>query len=168
MILDRCLLISLVIVCCLFIDNVENAGDDPGDRKPRVVDSIKVEAPAKVEVSVKVEASSVNSDVWKLRDNEVDTANLFSTRDTWKDKDELLGCVRRQANRAGFTVIIRRSCEGRNAMLELVCERSGEHKVPKIKVKHEATRSIKCGCLFNSRQCPTHTPSAQATASGAP
>ena len=45
MILDTCLLISLVIICCLFIDKVEHAGDDPGDRKPRVVDSIKVEAP---------------------------------------------------------------------------------------------------------------------------
>jgi len=93
MILDACLLISLVIICCLFIDKVENAGD----RKSRVVDSIKVEAPIKVEASlkveasVKVEASSVNSDVWKLCDNEVDTAHFFSTRDTWKDKDELLG-----------------------------------------------------------------------------
>ena len=91
---------------------VENASDDPGDRKPSVVDSIKVEALIKVEASVKVEAfvkveaSSVNSDVWKLRDNVVDTAHFFSTRDTWKDKDELLGWVRRQANRAGFTVII--------------------------------------------------------------
>ncbi|KEH33375.1 hypothetical protein MTR_3g437000 [Medicago truncatula] len=115
------------------------------------IDSIKVEAPAKVEASVKVEASSVNLDVWKLRDKEVDTAHLFSTRDTWKDKDELLCWVRRQANRVGFTVIIRRSCEGRNAMLELVCERSGEHKLPKTKVKHEATGSRKCGCLFKVR-----------------
>jgi len=153
MILDTCLLIILAIICCLFIDMVENASDDPGDRKPSVVDSIKVEAPIKVEASVKVEASikveasSVNSDVWKLRDNEVDTTHFFPTRDTWKDKDELLGWVRRQANRAGFTVIIIRSCEGRNAMLELVCERSGEHKVSKTKVKHEATGSRKCGCL---------------------
>lgn len=89
------------------------------------------------------EASRVNSDVWKLLDNEVDTAHFFLTRDTWKDKDELLGWVRRQANRAGFTVVIRRSCEGRNAMLELVCERSGEHKVPKTKVKHEGMGSRK-------------------------
>ena len=36
-------------------------------------------------------------------------------------------------------------------MLELVCERSGEHKVPKRKVKHEATGSRKCGCLFKVR-----------------
>jgi len=63
----------------------------------------------------------------------------------------LLGWVHRQAIRAGFTVIIRRSCEGRNVMLELVCERSGEHKVPKTKVKHEATGSRKCGCLFKVR-----------------
>jgi len=33
-------------------------------------------------------------------------------------------------------------------MLDLVCERSGEHKVPKRKVKHEAPGSRKCGCLF--------------------
>jgi len=33
-------------------------------------------------------------------------------------------------------------------MLELVCERSGEHKVLNRKVKHEATGSRKCGCLF--------------------
>ena len=38
MILDTCLLISLEIICCLFIDMVENAGDDPSDRKPSVVD----------------------------------------------------------------------------------------------------------------------------------
>jgi len=157
MLLDACLLISLAIICRLFIDMVENADDDPGDLKPSVVDSVKVEAPIKVEVSMKVEvsvkveasvefeASCVNSDVWKLRDNEVDTTHFFSTRDTWKDKDELLGWVRRQANKAGFTVIIRRSCEGRNAMLELVCERSSEHKVPNRKVKHEVTGSRKCG-----------------------
>jgi len=145
MILDTCLLIILTIICCLFIDMVENAGDDLGDRKPSVVDSIKVEAPIKVEASVKLEASNVNTNVWKPHDNEVDTAHFFPTRDTWKDKDELFGWARRQANRAGFTVITRRSCEGRNAMLELVCERSGEHKVPNRKVKHEATRLRKCG-----------------------
>jgi len=69
MMLDTCLLISLVIICCLFIDKVENASDDLGDRKPRVVDSIKVEAPAKVEASVKVEASSINFDVWNQTPN---------------------------------------------------------------------------------------------------
>ena len=36
-------------------------------------------------------------------------------------------------------------------MVELVCERSGDHKVPKKKLKHEATRSRKCGCMFKLR-----------------
>ncbi|XP_024642273.1 uncharacterized protein [Medicago truncatula] len=36
-------------------------------------------------------------------------------------------------------------------MLELVCERRGGQKLPKTKVKHEATRSRKCGCLFKVR-----------------
>ncbi|XP_039683854.1 uncharacterized protein [Medicago truncatula] len=112
---------------------------------------IKVEASVKVEAFVKVEASSVNSDVWKLCDNKLDTTHFFSTRGTWKDKDKLLGWVRRQANRAGFTVVIKISCEGGNAMLELVYERSGEHKVSKRKVKHETTGSRKCGCLFKVR-----------------
>ncbi|KEH37909.1 hypothetical protein MTR_2g451070 [Medicago truncatula] len=117
-------------------DMVENADDDPGDRKPSAVDFVKVEAPIKVEASVRVEASSVNSNVCKLRENDVDMVHFFPTRDTWKDKEELLGWIRQQADRAGFTVIIRRSCEGINAMLELVCERSDEHKLPKRKVKH--------------------------------
>jgi len=59
--------------------------------------------------------------------------------------------VRWQANRAGFTVVIKRSCVIRNPMLELVCERSSEHKVPKKKLKHVATGSRKCECLFKVR-----------------
>jgi len=114
---------------------VENAGDDSVDRKLSVVDyfvemkplkveaSMKVEAPIKVEASLKVKAPievevlSVNSGVSKLRDNEVDTSHFFSSPETWKDKDELLGWVRRQANRVGFTVIIKKSCAIRNPML---------------------------------------------------
>ena len=45
---------------------VENADDDPSDRKPSVVDSVKVEAPIKVEAFVKVEAS-VKVEGTKLR-----------------------------------------------------------------------------------------------------
>ena len=33
-------------------------------------------------------------------------------------------------------------------MLQLLCERSGDHKVPKKRLKHEATWSRKCGCMF--------------------
>jgi len=89
--------------------------------------------------------------VSKLHDNEVDTTHFFSSRETWKDKDELLDWIHRQANKVGFAVNIKRSCAIRNPMLELVCERSGEHKVPKKKLKHEATISRKCGCLFELR-----------------
>lgn len=122
----------------------------------RVIENLVLSIPLRLKLPLRsklplVEASSVNSDVWKLCDNEVDTSHFFLSRDTWKDKDELLGWVRRQANRAGFKVIIKRSYELRNPMLELDCERSGEHKVPKRKVKHEATGSRKCGCLFKVR-----------------
>jgi len=87
----------------------------------------------KVEAHVKFEALSVNSGVSNLRDNEVDTTHFFLSRETWKEIDELLGWVRSQENRVEFMVIIKRSCATRNPMLELVCERSGEHKIPKKK-----------------------------------
>jgi hypothetical protein len=131
---------------------VENMDDNPVDRKPSFIDYfVKVEAFVKVEVAMKVEALPFNSGVSNLRDNEVDTTHFFSSQDTWKDKDDLLGWVRRQANMAGFTVVIKRSCALRNQMLELICERSGEHKVPNKKLKREITRTIKCGCLFKVR-----------------
>ncbi|RHN74822.1 hypothetical protein MtrunA17_Chr2g0314481 [Medicago truncatula] len=50
----------------------------------------------------------------------------------------MLSSIRRQANRAGFTVGIKRSSI-QNPMLELMCERSGDHKVSKKRLKHEAT-----------------------------
>jgi len=134
---------------------VENSDDDLVDRKPSFVDYFieikppKVETSVKVEASMKVEALRVNYGVSNLCDNGVDTTHFFSSRETWKDKDELLDWVRRQANRAGFTVVIKRSCAIRNPMLELVCEGNGEHKVPKKKLKHEATRSRKCGCVVS-------------------
>jgi len=52
----------------------------------------------------------------------------------WKDREELLEWARRQANKAGFTIVTQRS-NLVNPMLCLVCERSGGHKVPE---KNEA------------------------------
>ncbi|KEH38321.1 hypothetical protein MTR_2g067930 [Medicago truncatula] len=104
---------------------VENACENLVDRKSSVVDSFveikltKLKASIKVEAHIKVKASV-----------RVEASSVNSE------------------NRAEFTVIIKRSCAIRNLMLELVCERSCEHKVPKKKVKHEATGSWKCGCLF--------------------
>jgi hypothetical protein len=36
-------------------------------------------------------------------------------------------------------------------MLELVCERSGKHKVSKKKLKHVVAGSRKCECLIKAR-----------------
>jgi hypothetical protein len=63
----------------------------------------------------------------------------------------LLNWVCRQANRAGFTIVIYRS-NLINPMLHVVRERSGNHKVPKKnRSKHEITGSRKCGCMFMVR-----------------
>jgi hypothetical protein len=96
---------------------VENPNDDLVDPKPSFVDYFVEIKPPKVEASVKVEAPDkvgalrVNSGVSNLRDNGVDTTHFFSSQDTWKDKDELLGWVRRQANKVVFTVVIKRSLQ---------------------------------------------------------
>jgi len=47
----------------------------------------------------------------------------------------------------GFTIVIQRS-NLINPMLQLMCERSVVHKVPKKRSKHETTRSRKSGCMF--------------------
>jgi len=79
--------------------------------------------------------------------NEVDTTHFFSSQDTWKDIDDLLSWIRWQANMAGFTGVIQRS-NLKNPMLELMCERGGDHKVHKKRLKHESTWSRKCWCMF--------------------
>jgi len=67
---------------------VVNADDDPVETKPSFVDySVeiklpKVEASVKVEASMKIEALHVNSGVYELGDNEVDTTHFFSSQAT--------------------------------------------------------------------------------------
>jgi len=53
---------------------------------------------------------------------------FFSDDVKWKDREELLEWARRQANKAGFTIVTQRSSLI-NPMLCLVCERSEAHKV---------------------------------------
>jgi len=72
---------------------------------------------------------------------------FFSDDVEWKDREELLEWARRQANKAGFTIVTQRSSLI-NPMLHLVCERSGAHKVSEKKLKHPTTGSRKCRCLF--------------------
>lgn len=117
---------------------VENAEDVQGETKRNFVQISGDVKPPKVEAkpnidgaSVHVEASKYFSpDVLPLQAHEVDTARFFSDDVKWKDREELLEWVRRQANKAGFTIFIQRSSLI-HPMLGLVCERSGAHKVPK-------------------------------------
>jgi len=134
---------------------VENAEGDPGETKLNFVKKSgdvkvpKIDAKPNIDgASVHVEASLyVDSGVLPFHANEVDTTRFFFDDVKWKDRDDLLYWVRRHANKAGFTVVTQRSSLI-NLMVRLVCERSGAHKVPKKKTKHETTGSRKCGCMF--------------------
>jgi len=96
---------------------VENAEDDMGETKPNFVEKFRDVKPPKVEAkpnihgaSVHVEASlHVDSNFLPLHAIEVDTAKFFSDDVKCKDRDDLLNLVRRQANKAGFTIVIKRS-----------------------------------------------------------
>jgi hypothetical protein len=80
---------------------------------------------------------------------QVNTGSFFTTNERCKDREELLGWVRRQATRAGFTVFIDKSSTIVPYMT-MHCEMSGEYKPPKTrkKPKLEGTGSRKCNCLF--------------------
>jgi len=133
------------MMCCLFIVMVEIADDDPVETKSSIVNYIgkiklpKVEASVDVknntneafvyvESFVNVEALRVSSSVSQLRVNFVDTTHFFSSQVTWKDRDKLLSLIHRQENWVGFTIVTERSSI-KNLMLELICERSGYHKI---------------------------------------
>jgi len=128
---------TLIVICCLFIVMVENAHDDPIEKKPIFVDNFREFTPPKVEAkpniyraSVHVETSYVDSGVAPFGVDEVDTTRFFSSEVKSKDRDNLLNWVHRQANMVGFTIVIRIS-NLKNPMLQLLCERSGDHKALK-------------------------------------
>jgi len=75
----------------------------------------------------------------------VNTGSFFATNERWRDQEELLGWVRRQAARAGFTISIDKSSTI-TPYMTMQCERSGEYKPPKTrkKPKLEGTGSRKC------------------------
>jgi len=112
----------------------------------------KVEAKPNIDgASIHVEASLyVDSVVVPLDANEVDTTHFFPKEVKWKDNDDLLNGVHHQENREGFTIVMHRF-NLTNPMLQLVCERSGDQKVPKKRSNHETTGSRKCGCMFMVR-----------------
>jgi len=76
---------------------------------------------------------------------EVNTESFFTTIERWKDREELLGWVRRQAAKAEFTISIDKSSTITSYMT-MQCERSGEYKQPKTrkKPKLEGTGTRKC------------------------
>jgi len=80
---------------------------------------------------------------------EVNTGSFFATNERWRDREELLGWVRRQVAKAGLTISIDKSSLIRS-YLTMQCERSDEYKPPKTrkKLKLEGTGSRKCECLF--------------------
>jgi len=80
---------------------------------------------------------------------EANTGSFFTTIERWKDREELLGWIRRQAARAGFTISIDKSSTI-TPYMTMQCERSGEYKPPKMrkKPKLEGTGTRKCNCLF--------------------
>ncbi|KEH35041.1 FAR1 DNA-binding domain protein [Medicago truncatula] len=80
---------------------------------------------------------------------QVNTGSFFTTNERWKDREELLGWIHRQAARAGFTISTDKSSTIVSYMT-MQCERSGEYKPPKTrkKLKFEGTGSRKCNCLF--------------------
>lgn len=80
---------------------------------------------------------------------QVNTGSFFTTNERWKDREELLGWVRRQAGRVGFTISIDKSSTIVPYMT-MQCERSGEYKPPKTrkKPKLEGMGTRKCNCPF--------------------
>jgi len=143
------------MMCFLFIFMIEIADDDSVETKLSFVNYFGEIKPPKVEALVNVknntneafvyvesfvnaEALHVNSGASQLGINKVDMTHFFSRQDTWKDRDKLLSLIHQQENRVGFTVVRERSSI-KNPMLELICERSGDHKVPKKRLEHEAT-----------------------------
>jgi len=65
---------------------------------------------------------------------EANTGSFFTTIERWKDQEELLDWVHRQAARAGFTISIDKSSTI-TPYMTMQCERSGEYKPPKTRKK---------------------------------
>ena len=75
--------------------------------------------------------------------------HFLTTNARWREREELLGWVRRQGERVGFNVCIDNSILKR-PYLTMQCERSGIYKPPKTRKKPnlEDIDSRKCNCLF--------------------
>jgi len=133
--------------------------DDGVEPKSAIIEaSVDVKPTVEVKVNVKIpfqayiEEKPKPTDVAKLRDYEVNTASFFLTKNRWRERDDLLGWIRRQAARAGFTISIDK-LSIKNSMVTLQYERSGVYKPLKRrkKLNFEGTSSRKCDCPFRLR-----------------
>jgi len=115
---------------------VENVGEDgvepkpakskafgvaSGDIKPTKEVEFKVKFPFQAHI-VHNQAKSVPTGVRVI---EVNTGSFFTTNERWKDREELLDWIRRQAARAGFTISIDKSSTITSYMT-MQCERRGQ------------------------------------------
>jgi len=155
---------------------VENVGEDDVEPKPAKskasgvgsgVASVDVKPSKQVEFKVKIpfqdhivhnQAKPVPTGNFEekpkpvstgVRVIEVNTRSFFTTIERWRDREDLLGWVRRQAATAGFTISIDKSSTI-SPYMTMQCERSGEYKPPNTrkKLKFEGTGTRKCNCPF--------------------
>ena len=80
---------------------------------------------------------------------ELNIRSFFTTNERWRDREELLGWVCRQASGVRFTISIDKSSTI-TPYMTMQCEKTGEYKPPKTrkKPKLEGTGSRKCNCPF--------------------
>jgi hypothetical protein len=84
----------------------------------------------------------------------VDTGRYFYNAANFKVRDELIDWCRREALKAGFSMVIEKSDNGnhkRKPYFILGCERGGVYKEPKRKLKRDDTATRKCECPFRLR-----------------
>jgi len=121
-----------------------------GDVKPTVNVNLKVKIPFQVHIGhIEEKSTPVLTGVGNVRGIEVDTGSFFITNERWIERDDLLGWVRRQSARSGFTISIDKSSL-KKLLLTMQYERSGEYKPPKMRTKPnlEGMGSKKYECSF--------------------
>jgi hypothetical protein len=97
------------------VENVADDGVEPklakieacGNVKPTINVKFKVKIPFQAHIEEKPKL--VPTSVGNVRGIEVDTGSFLITNERWRERDDLLGWVRRQAARAGFNISIDKS-----------------------------------------------------------
>ena len=94
--------------------------------KPTVNVKLKVKIPLQARIGhIEEKLKPVPIGVCNVRGIEADTGSFFITNERWRERDDLLGWVRRQEPRSGFTISIDKSSLKRSFLM-MQCERCGE------------------------------------------